>query len=235
MSLQLPLSLSIRDDASFDNFLAEGNQSVISHIKNSIGQEKSEGAIYVWGNEFTGKTHLLEAACLQAASLDLKAVYIPLKSAAELDVSMLDSLEKADLICVDDVDAIAGQQDWEQALFYLYNRAFEMGAQMIFSATQLAKEAAFSLPDLVSRLDWGFVFHIQALSDEHKAQALQNRARIRGFELPDNVIAYLLRRFPRDMNALFALLAELDKASLTAQRRLTVPFVKQWFDENKTQ
>lgn len=235
MPLQLPLSLSLRDDASFKNFLRDGNESVITHIENCIGAEKSEGSIYLWGGDFTGKTHLLEAACLQAASLELNAAYIPLKCSSEFDVRILDSLEKADVICIDDIDAIAGQYNWEQALFYLYNRALESGTQMIFSASQALREVKFVLPDLVSRLGWGFVFHLQALSDENKALALQHRARLRGFELPDNVVAYLLRRFPRDMSALFGLLSELDKASLIAQRRLTVPFVKQWFDEKQYQ
>ncbi len=79
-------------------------------------------------------------------------------------------------------------------------------------------------------MSWGFVFNIQTLTDENKSRALQARAKLRGFELPDNVVAYLLKRSSRDMNTLFELLDELDKASLSAKRRLSIPIVKEWFN-----
>ena len=233
VTLQLPLSISLRDDASFENFYASINKGVISQIEKSVIADNSEGSIYLWGAESVGKTHLLEAACQRAAKLNLSAAYVPLKYSQDFKTSILDNLETCQLICIDDVDTIAGQDVWEQALFYLYNRAYERGVQMIFSATQNVKDSNIALADLVSRLSWGFVFHIQTLSDEDKAAALQLRAHLRGFDLPDKVVNYVLRRFPRDMNALFGLLDELDKASLTAKRKLTVPIVKQWFDDKE--
>ena len=233
LTFQLPLSLSLRDDASFENFYESQNSAAVKQIKNSTAAKSSDGSIYLWGSETSGKTHLLEAACHQATKLNRVVVYIPLKHASEFKISMLENLETCGLICIDDVDLIAGQSEWEQAIFYLYNRAYETGAQLVFSASKNVKECNFTLPDLVSRLGWGFVFHIHVLADEEKAAALQMRAKLRGFDLPDNVVRYLLRRLPRDMNALFGLLDELDKASLTAQRKLTVPFIKQWFNERE--
>jgi len=231
VTLQLPLSLSLRDDASFDNFFAADNEAMIAQIKAAIQREASDGSIYLWGCESSGKTHLLEAACHYASTKNLSAAYVPLKYSEDFSTAILDNLETCRLICIDDVDAIAGQEVWEQALFYLYNRAHERGVQMIFSSQNNVKESNIVLPDLTSRLGWGVVLHIQTLSDEHKALALQLRARLRGFDLPTNVVKYILRRLPRDMNALFGSLDELDKASLAAKRKLTVPFVKQWFDE----
>ncbi|HKJ77017.1 MAG TPA: DnaA/Hda family protein, partial [Gammaproteobacteria bacterium] len=84
------------------------------------------------------------------------------------------------------------------------------------------------LPDLVSRLGWGLIFHVRPLSDEQMIDALQLRARQRGLDLPADVARYLLRHYRRDMTSLASLLERLDHASLVAQRRLTIPFVKQW-------
>ncbi len=230
---QIPLSLRVRDEASFQNFFPPGNEVAFSHIQNSVSKAMSDGSIYVWGEHCSGKTHLLQAACLKASDLGLKAAYIPLKNDAEFNVSILDELENFDLICIDDIDAIAGSRKWEQAIFFFYNRAFETGAQVIVSGEKSLKETDLVLPDLISRLSWGFVFHLQTLTDENKSRALQARAKLRGFEIPDNVMAYLLRRVPRDMNTLFELLDELDLASLSAKRRLTIPIVKQWFDNSE--
>ena len=233
MAVQLPLPVSLRDDASFKNFYAATNTAVIAQIESCVADKSSESSIYLWGTNSAGKTHLLEAACNKATKENLTSAYVPLKYAQDFKPSILDNLEACQLICLDDVDVIAGQAVWEQALFHLYNRASERHVQMIFTATNNVKECNIELPDLVSRLSWGIVLHIQALSDEDKISALQLRASLRGFELPDNVVTYLLRRVPRDTNALFNLLDDLDKASLVAKRKLTIPLVKQWFENKK--
>jgi len=227
---QLPLSVALRDDASFDNFSVNNNELLVNKIQQCIGQKVSEGSIFFWGENTAGKTHLLQAACAQAASLELNAAYIPLAVAHELDVKILHGLESFDLICIDDIDLIAGQANWEKAVFELYNRTFESNSQIVITATHSLKETPLQLPDLISRLSWGFVFHLLALTDDEKPKALQAHAKVRGFELPDNVATYLLNHYPRDMNVQCGLLDELDKATLTAQRKLSVPFVKQWLD-----
>ncbi|MDH5258806.1 MAG: DnaA regulatory inactivator Hda [Gammaproteobacteria bacterium] len=233
MSNQIPLSLMIRDEASFGNFYTPGNEVAFSHIKSSVSKAMSDGSIFVWGSHCSGKTHILQAACLQASQKGMKAAYIPLEDGIEFNVNILDALENFDLVCIDDIDAIAGSRKWEQAIFYFYNRAFETGTQVIISGRKSLKETDLVLPDLISRLSWGFVFHLQTLTDENKSKALQARAKLRGFELPDNVVAYLLRRIPRDMNTLFKMLDELDLASLSAKRPLSIPIVKEWFDTSE--
>ena len=88
-------------------------------------------------------------------------------------------------------------------------------------------ELGLGLPDLATRLAWGLVLHVAELKDEEKINALRLRAQQRGFELPLEVGRYLLQRSPRNMVALFDLLDHLDQASLAAQRKLTIPFVRE--------
>ena len=83
------------------------------------------------------------------------------------------------------------------------------------------------LADLHSRLAGSLVLYLRPLRDEDKAAALRLQARQRGMEMSAEVGVYLLRRCPRDMAALFSLLDVLDRATLAAQRKLTVPFVKE--------
>jgi len=108
----------------------------------------------------------------------------------------------------------------------LYNRVRDAGGRLVVAGEAGPAGSGFDLVDLASRLAWGPVFHLQELDDAGKRQALFRRAAARGVEMPDEVANYLISRCPRDMGSLFRLLDRLDEASLSAQRRLTIPFVR---------
>lgn len=235
MSKQLPLTIQLRDSASLDNFFAGPNAEALHRVSRGVTGHDSEGAIYLWGAEGCGKTHLLQAACQQISTSDGAAAYLPLRELKDMDASMLEGLESMQVVCVDDVQTIAGDVVWEEGLFHLYNRCFDAGVQIIFAADRNIAELGLALPDLASRLAWGFVLHMRPMGDEDKLNALQLRAKQRGFDLPEKVGQFLLRRCPRDMNALFDTLDALDKYSLAAQRKLTVPFVKEWLEASDAQ
>jgi len=222
MAVQLPLGITLADTATFDNFYPGDNAAALHSVR-----EGTEPFVYLWGGAGSGRTHLLQAACQAAAAAGQPAVYLPLGDRAELSPEMLDGLETMRVVCLDDVDAVAGIEAWELGLFHLYNRLRECDTRLLASAAGAPGALALRLPDLASRLAWGPVFQLHALSDTDKLAALQLRARQRGLELPDEVGEYLLRRCPRDTHSLFALLDSLDKAALAAQRRLTIPFVRE--------
>lgn len=225
MSAQLPLGLQLRDGARFDNFVAGPNATAVAAVQAcAAGQEPS--LVYLWGASGSGRSHLLQAAC-RAAAGGGAVVYLPLGEAGVVAPAMTQGLEHAGLVCIDDLDAVAGESAWEQALFGLINGVLERSGRLLVSARTPPAECALQLPDLRSRLSLSAVFHLQALDDGTKVQVLQQQARARGFELPDDAAHYLLRHSRRDLPALLQLLARLDRASLAAQRRLTVPFVRE--------
>ncbi len=226
MSVQLPLGLRLRDSATFDGFVPGGSAAAVDSLR-SLAQGGEPPMLYLWGAPGTGRTHLLQAACHHAAGCDRAAAYAPLADAGELTPELLDGMELQALVCLDDADAVAAQPRWEEALFTLFNRVREAGGHLAVAAAAPPARAGFRLPDLVSRLSWGAVFHLHELDDNAKSTALMARARARGMDMPGEVARYLLRHCPRDMRALFALLERLDTSSLAAQRRLTIPFVKE--------
>lgn len=226
MALQLPLGIVLRDGATFDNFLAADNGEVISHLRDAWQHAPSRG-MYCWGPAACGKTHLLQAVCHEAARRGDQALYLPLQQVDEWQPRMLESLEGLAVVCVDDLQYIAGRRDWQEALFHLYNRMLANAALFIATGSSVPDGLGLELPDLVSRLSWGGVYRIHALTDEGKQQALILRAGQRGLQLPDDVARYLLRHYPRDLHALMTMLQELDVASLAEQRRLTIPFVRE--------
>lgn len=220
--LQLPLGIGLKDTATFDNFYPAGNELAVQAL-----QKSHDKMLYLWGSQGCGKSHLLQALCHATAASGQSPVYLPLRELTSLSPSLLEGLEQQALIAVDDIQAVAGLSQWEEGLFHLYNRVRDSGQRLVVSATSAPAGLALALPDLASRLGWGPVFQLSALTDRDKRTALQLRAHCRGLEMGDEVAEYLLRRCPRDMDSLFNLLNKLDQASLAAQRRLTIPFVSQ--------
>ena len=141
--------------------------------------------------------------------------------------AMLSGLDSAQLICIDDVHAIAGIDSWEEALFHLYNRAESSGVPMAMASDRRPLAFELTLSDLKSRLSAGSVLETRELDDEGRAEALMARARARGFEFPPEAVRYLLTRVPRDMHSLMTVLDRLDALSLAEQRKLTVPLVRE--------
>ncbi len=222
MSQQLTLGIRLRDDATFDNYFSGQNEQVVHNL-----QMQEEPYVFLFGADGTGKSHLLQAACHETGKKGLPVVYLPLAEEG-LMPAMLDGLENMSLIALDDVQEIIGNEDWEYALFNLYNRVREKGVSMLVSSTEPLASLNIKLADLKSRLSWGPIFQLSSLSDKEKQRALQQRAKNRGLDLTDDVVTYLLKRSSRDMNSLFALFEKLDKASMVEKRKLTIPFIKDY-------
>lgn len=223
---QLTLGLSLKDEATFDNFFPGENKEIVAALK-KVASGQGERMVYLSGTRGQGCTHLLQAICHEAHQHQLSSVYLPLANLISMSPELLNGLESLQLVCIDDLQAVAGNESWEEALFHLYNRIHDAGGRMVMAANTPPKSIPIKLPDLISRLSWGIVFQLHPLSDQDKLAALKMRAYARGITLSDEVGRYLLTHCPRHMSTLFAALDALDKASLAAQRRLTIPFVKE--------
>ncbi len=221
---QLPLGVRIADRALFATYMPGENRHALEHLQ-ALARGSLAGIAWVCGPEGVGKTHLLQAACV-LASERMPAGYFPLREWAALGAAALEGLPQLGCICLDDLDSVLGNAAWERSLFGLYREVEERGARLIASAAQPPGLYAWSLPDLASRFAASAVFQLHPLSEAEQREALQLRARTRGFELPESTARWLQRRFPRDMGSLYALLDTLDEAALIEQRRLTVPFIR---------
>lgn len=225
MSLQLTLGVNLRDDATFSNFYLGHNRELMLALRQLIAGT-GERFVYLWGAVGVGRSHVLQACCHAVAEENQSTIYLPFREPQRITPDILQGLEMMSLVCIDDIEVVLGDPKWEEALMHFYNRARDSGTRFIVSATSTPTQLPCQLPDLQSRLAWGLVFQMKGLTDEQKVLALQMRASYRGLELSREVAQYLLRRYPRDMSVLFNVLNRLDHASLVAQRRLTIPFVK---------
>lgn len=219
---QLVLPLRLDDHAVFETFHAAGNETAVGYLRSLSDNDGTHGA-WIWGATATGKTHLLQALCERYGD---RAVYVPLREFSRASPGFLDGLESRDIVCIDDLHLIAGTGAWEQALFALFNAVFDLGHQVVVSATLSPREIGIVLADLRSRLQRLPSFRLRPLDDTQRVAALQLRARHRGLDLPEDTARYMLTRSKRDMQSLYALLDKLDLEALRAQRRMTIPFVR---------
>ncbi len=225
MNRQLALAIQLNTEANLADFFWGGNALLQQQLQHTLF-DNGERLLYLWGVAGSGKSHLLQACCLAVNSTQ-SAIYLPLDVLNEWGPQVIDGVDEQSLICIDDIDAIAGNAAWEEALFHLYNRIRDNGnTTLIVTGKQPPANLPISLPDLRSRLSWGLVIQVNELNDHDKINTLQLHAHKRGFELPTSVGQFLLNRSARNMHDLHSLLNRLDEASLIAQRKITIPFVK---------
>lgn len=222
---QLALEVQLRDEATLENFLAAPAVQPLVAALQQYPDPAAETMIYLYGPAGAGKSHLLQASCHLAGGA---ALYLPL---AELGryapAEVLQGVEALGLVCLDDVDRVLGDADWELALFDLCNRARQCGCRLVVAGNAAPRVLAMDLADLRSRLSWGIVYQLTEPEDREKAAIMCFRASRRGLLLPPEVATYITSRAPRGMGQLLDLLDVLDRASLAEQRALSIPFVKQ--------
>lgn len=225
LTSQLPLAIQPHAQMTFANYLP-GNNLLITQALQNLVAGASEFYIYLWGQAGYGRSHLLQACCQYAPPQNRTAQYLSFAEAADYPPQILEGWENFDVVCLDDIHFIAGHAEWEEAVFHLYNRLLAARHHLVISGNMPPAYLNIQLPDLKSRLSAGLVLQLQDLDDDDKIKVLQLQARQRGLELSDEIGRYLLKRYSRALPALLTILDDLDKASLAAQRRLTIPFVK---------
>ena len=221
---QLPLGIRLNDEATFANFLvSSGNRHLFDVLTST---SPSVQLIYLWGAEGSGRSHLLQALCHRYAESGASALYLPLLSRHDFAPQILEHSHALSVICVDDLDAVATDSVWQEAMFHCFNEAAESNVLFVVTASRAPRDLDLSLADLRSRMQKGLIFQLQAADDGFKKQILQHRANSRGISLSDQVCDYILQRADRSLAGLIAVLERLDSESFQRQRRLTVPLVK---------
>lgn len=228
---QLALPLSLQDRGVFESFWPGANKALLAFLENlsdAAPQVGAQAGCWLWGGPATGKTHLLHAVCERLGD---DAVYLPLDRFVQQGRSVLEGLATRRSVCLDNIDAVAGDEEFEFGLFSLLNQIADRQVPLVIAAKAAPRDCGFQLADLRSRLSRLPVFRLEPLDETGRIQALKLRAKQRGLELPDETARFLLSRSRRDMASLYRLLDRLDAQALIAQRRLTIPFVRDVLSE----
>jgi len=223
-SRQLPLALRYPPDQRMETYVGAPGGVIDQLCALAAGHGEW---LYLAGPAGAGKTHLALGACAAAEAGGGRAAYLPLKSAAGRLGDALDALDQAALVALDGLEAVAGNRDDEVALFDFHNRARAAGSALLYVARVAPDALPLALPDLRSRLAQCARVVLSPPDEATRRAVLGERARRRGVVFEPPAMDWLLRRAGRDLAGLTALFDRLDQASLAAQRRITVPFLRE--------
>ena len=213
-----------------DNFFPAGNEEVFAAFNGWLNGDTDKSVLFLHGVVGSGRSHLLQAACCFVSEKERPSIYVP---AGEPDISgeFISQLDPESTVCIDDLDQVVGDVHWEEAVLEVHERLLSSNGRLLLAALQPPRALGLTLPDLATRLAAGGVYRIRPLTERELPRAMQLRARRRGLELPDEVVEYLLRRVPRNSEAIFDLLDRVDEAAFAKKRRLTVPFIREFEKE----
>ena len=217
---QLALDFAPPPLPTLENFVAGRNGELLASLKRLAARQAQERFLYIWGRPGSGRSHLLKGVVAELQRAGAAVVFVACAAGIRLD----DGLERMDCVALDDVDRLDGAG--QIAAFDLYNGLRERNGALLAAGAAPPVQLALR-EDLVTRLAWGLVYQVHALTDEEKARALADYATGRGFRLLPDVSEYLLTRANRDLASLVATLDALDRYSLETKRPVTVPLARE--------
>lgn len=224
IATQLPLGVQLRERADFASYYAGPNRDAVAALYDlAAGQMPG---VFLYGPAGQGKTHLLQATLKAGEREQRRGAYLPLAEFLALGPDTINGYESQPLLCLDDVDKVTSQRDWCISLLRLMDSRRTAALPTLISSSSGLDRLNCALPDLQSRLAALTVFGLRPLDDLNRSNFLTERMRARGLLMPAPVAQFLLARLPRDTGTLVAAVEQLDSASLSAQRRLTIPFVQ---------
>ena len=222
---QLALQIQINERASLDNFfISKNNNKAIQILKNILERSNSGAQIFIDDSGSNGKSYLLQAICNDFSNSNNSTIYIPMQKAINLEPSILEGINDLNLICLDDIDLISNQRDWELALFNLINECYEKDCFLLLSGSIDKLEV---IPDLISRIKKMEILRLKAIDDDELLRATQSISKNLNIEISDKNMNYLINNSRRDIKTVFGTLSQLEKESLERKKSIGLNLIKE--------
>ena len=222
---QLALQIQINERASLDNFfISKNNNKAIQILKNILERSNNGAQIFIDDLGSNGKSYLLQAICNDFSNSNNSTIYIPMQKAINLEPSILEGINDLNLICLDDIDLISNQRDWELALFNLINECYEKDCFLLLSGSIEKLEV---IPDLISRIKKMEILRLKAIDDDELLRATQSISKNLNIEISDKNMNYLINNSRRDIKTVFGTLSQLEKESLERKKSIGLNLIKE--------
>ena len=221
---QLTFPWSRPNKSSFESFYIDPKNSLLLSI---IGNKILSDDIYIFGINNSGKTYLLQSLCNFYSKHNKTALFLPIKEIISHGVGILDSIENSDLICLDGLENIIANEEWETAVFNLINNTLNNQCRLVFSSSLESSNNIFSLPDLDSRIKKLQSYELYPVDDANLENALKHIANLSSINLGEREAKYLLTYSKRNISDLVNILEGLDQLSMEKKKRISIPLIKE--------
>ncbi|MFT5663286.1 MAG: DnaA family protein [Gammaproteobacteria bacterium] len=223
---QIALPLSFDKQFSFENYYSEQGKFITKSLMSLINQD-GESLIGVWGGADSGKSHLINACAYYARLQSKRFQLYDGHHLIGCDPEQFNDFSNSEALLIDNLDAVCGHRQWEQKFYQIINACKRGEMTLLFTLSVNPQFLDCALLDFQSRLAWGLLLQLPSLTDAAIGKVLKYRAGLLGIELSKEVITYLLTHYSRSLSEQMEILQKLDEGSLAAQKRVTIPFIKQ--------
>lgn len=223
---QLHLDIEPQLDAQISDFSGPSWGAVIDGVR-----QLHAGLIqrfYIYGGAGTGKSHLLSAICDSYLEDGRSAIQVSLLELLDAPIEAISSLERYDLVALDDIEAISGVPHWQRAIFNLINNNNLEGGQLVFSSRFAPIELRLEFPDLQSRLTQAVSVKLptgQLYAD--RFALVKSTLERRGVQFPREIIQHLLHHGPQQASLLLQCLHRLEQLLKGEKTKLSNTTLKQ--------
>ncbi|MEQ1143243.1 DnaA regulatory inactivator Hda [Acinetobacter soli] len=207
---QLQLDIEPQLDARISDFSGPGWGHVVDAVRQLHAGLMNR--FYLYGGAGSGKSHLLSAICDSYLEIGKSAIKVSLLELLDAPIEAITSLERYDLVALDDIESISGVPHWQKAVFHLINYNNEVGGQLVFSSRVAPIELRLELPDLQSRLTQAVSVKLPngSLYADRQALIVSTMTR-RGLQFDPQILDYLLLHGPHQASLLLQTIAQLEK------------------------
>jgi DnaA family protein len=225
---QLIFPFQINQKASFDSFFCSpDNLNLMTRLADIVESKKNHELI-IHGERGSGKSYLMQAICNELSVAGKQFAFIPMNKAIKMGAEIFQNLASLDVVCVDDVQLILANEDWETALFNLVNECQQSNCSLVlsFGGTQPLEENT-KLPDLLSRFKRMEFIALHAVQDEFFGQAIHFVAQQLDIKIEKAELEFLLKHQTRLFSLLVENIITLDKQAASLKRKITIPLIKE--------
>lgn len=232
---QKTFNLTKQQEFTFSTYVCPTNQPNLLHpIYNFLTSKNNEvgNIVYLWGDEGSGKSHILQSITNYTSKIGHKVFYSCLKNHSVIKPDIFESLESFNIICLDDIDTILPLAIWQEAFYYCLELAENNNTKLIVSSSDNINQITTARAETYSRLAASFRYQLPNLNENEIFQALKLRAKYRQIPIGDDVLEYIKNHAARDTKSIFTLFDRLAENSLTLKKTISKKMVKEALSNN---
>ena len=189
---------------TFENFIV-GPCNRLAHAASLAVSDlpgRAYNPLFLHASVGLGKSHLLQAVCHKVFALRPGAavMYVSCEDFVNRFIAAIEKgqiedfrhrFRHLDMLVIDDVHYLADKDRTQEEFFHTFNSLYQAQKQVVLSSDSPPHEIPSLEERLVSRFKWGLIVRIDRPSYETRVAIVQKKARLRGRELPDDVVRYI--------------------------------------------
>jgi chromosomal replication initiator protein len=230
----------ISPDHSFDNFVTGPNNRLAYAAAVAVADQPGTAynPLFIHGGVGLGKTHLLQAICQQIMTARPGAVICYLSCDAFMNhfieavqqgnmTEFRHYFRQVDVLVIDDIHFLAKGDRSQEEFFHTFNELYQSQRQIVLSSDSPPSEIPQLEERLVSRFQWGLVANVTRPSYETRVAIIRAKSKLRGLELPDDVIDYIATRVDSNARELEGALTTIQGYAALQGLQITIDLARQ--------